>query len=88
MVGFTQELLVVLFWMTVNKNLFYNNLDLLQCSIDDVGAQWVGNKQHLRHEVQVREAITECTECPKLVLRICPVKYTINKGIFYSQKQR
>ena len=78
-VSFIHGLLVALFWMMVNKNLFYNNLDLLQSSINDVRTQLIRNKQDSRHKVQVREAITECTECPKLVLKICPVTYTLTK---------
>ena len=73
MVGFIDELLVALFWMIVNKNLFYNNLDLLQSSIDDVGTQWIRNKQHSRHEVQVRETKRNA-RLPKASSRDVPCK--------------
>ena len=85
MVDFTHGLLVALFWMIVSKIFFYNNLDLLQSSIDNVGTQWTRNKQHSRQKVHVREAITKFTECPKLVLKMSCKIYHQQKYILLAE---
>jgi len=70
-VGFIYGPLVVLFRTIVSKNLFQL-----------VETEWIGNRQDSKHKAQARGVITGWMRCLKLILKICSVKHTINKGIF------